>query len=251
MTKFDMHIHSDKSTPNPNALLQAMDKAGIHGGCVFSTPPAQMKMPESEADFDSRLERVLAWAKDHPDRIFPVMWIHPFEEDIFNKITRAVDKGIAAFKIICTDFYIYDDIPMQVVRHIASLNKPIIFHTGILWDGNVSSNYNRPLNWEALLDVEGLKFSLGHCSWPWIDECIALYGKFLNSGRGAEMFFDITPGTPKIYREELLTKLYTIGYNVGDNIMFGSDCSAQCYRSEWVSDWLETDGKILDKLGVS
>ena len=251
MTKFDMHIHSDTSTPNPDALLQAMDNAGIYGGCVFSTPPAQMKMPESEADFDSRLNRVLAWAQKYPDRIFPVIWIHPFEDDIFTKIKRAVDKGISAFKIICTDFYIYDDIPMQVVRYIASLNKPIIFHTGILWDGNVSSNYNRPLNWEALLDVEGLKFSLGHCSWPWIDECIALYGKFLNSGRGAEMFFDVTPGTPKIYREELLAKLYTIGYNVGDNVMFGSDCSAQCYRNEWVSDWLKTDNDILDKLGVS
>ena len=251
MTKFDMHIHSDKSIPTPQALLEAMDKAGIYGGCVFSAPPAEMKMPESEADFESRLNRVLGWANGFEDRIFPVMWIHPNEEDILNKIDLAVEKGIAAFKIICTDFYIYEEKPMQVVRHIASRNKPIIFHTGILWDGNVSSQYNRPLNWEALLDVENLKFSLGHCSWPWIDECIALYGKFLNSGRGAEMFFDSTPGTPKIYRKELITKLYTIGYDVGNNVIFGSDCSAQSYRNEWVSDWLKTDIAILDELGVS
>jgi len=102
--------------------------------------------------------------------------------------------------------------------------------------------------------VEGLRFSMGHCSWPWVDECIALYGKFLNSltaHNTAEMFFDITPGTPEIYREELLTKLYTIGYDVGDNVLFGTDSSAECYKQEWAGKWLSIDGKILDKLGVS
>ena len=28
------------------------------------------------------------------------------------------------------------------------------------------------------------------------------------------MFFDITPGTPAIYRRELLTKLYRVGYSL-------------------------------------
>jgi hypothetical protein len=65
------------------------------------------------------------------------------------------------------------------------------------------------------------------------------------------MFFDITPGTPEIYREELLTKLYKIGYNVGDNVMFGTDSNSADYRAEWTKAWLETDRKILDKLGVS
>ena len=95
---------------------------------------------------------------------------------------------------------------------------------------------------------------MGHCSWPWIDECIALYGKFLNAKTvrgGAEMFFDITPGTPEIYRAELLTKLYTLGYDVGDNIMFGTDTSADAYSYKWAGEWLNRDGEILDDLGVS
>ena len=66
-------------------------------------------------------------------------------------------------------------------KEIAKLNVPVIFHTGILWDGRVSSNYNRPLHWESLLPITNLRFSMGHCSWPWVDECIALYGKFLKS----------------------------------------------------------------------
>lgn len=28
------------------------------------------------------------------------------------------------------------------------------------------------------------------------------------------MFLDLTPGTPEIYRRDLLTKLFTIGYDV-------------------------------------
>ena len=64
-------------------------------------------------------------------------------------------------------------------------------------------------------------------------------------------FFDLTPGTPEIYREELLTKLYTIGYDVGDNIMYGTDSTADVYNTQWPSKWLGIDGKIMDKLGVS
>ena len=103
------------------------------------------------------------------------------------------------------------------------------------------------------MDIKGLRFSLGHCSWPWIDECIALYGKFLNAyanGMGAEMFFDTTPGTPAIYRRELLTKLYTVGYDVEDNVMFGTDCTAGVYSDTWTDKWLKTDGAILRELGA-
>jgi hypothetical protein len=141
-----------------------------------------------------------------------------------------------------------------MMREIAALGLPVIFHSGILWDNGASGKYTRPVNYEPLLEVENLRFSMGHCSWPWVDECIALYGKFLhakNEGKRVDMFFDITPGTPKIYREELLTKLYTIGYNVGDNVMFGLDSLADDYKIEWAKDWLKTDGEILINLGVS
>ena len=142
----------------------------------------------------------------------------------------------------------------KVLSEIAGTGKPVIFHTGILWDYNALSVYNKPLNWEPLSNIKGLRFSMGHCSWPWYDECIALYGKFLNNllrTDSAEMFFDITPGTPQIHREALLTTLYTIGYDVGDNIMFGTDCNAHSYNGDWANEWIKTDCDILDKLNVS
>ncbi len=257
MKIFDMHIHASNTVPSPKDILLKMEKAGICGGCIFSNKPYINKpgtIFEDGTSFDERLNEVLEWTKGYEDRLFPVIWIHPEEENIIANIHKAAQAGICGFKIICNDFYVYEEKCMKVLHEIASLNKPVFFHSGILWDKGVSSKYNRPLNWEALLEIEGLKFSMGHCSWPWIDECIALYGKFLNSlthRNTAEMFFDITPGTPKIYREELLIKLYTVGYDVGNNVMFGTDASAENYNSAWAKDWIKTDGEIMQKLGVS
>ena len=106
------------------------------------------------------------------------------------------------------------------------------------------------------MEIPNLRFSMGHCSWPWIDECIALYGKFLNAYSrrpeiSSEMFFDITPGTPEIYREELFRKLFTIGYDVVNNIMFGLDNRASGYNYNRARDWLNLDGKIMDELKLS
>ncbi len=252
MKIYDMHIHLRIGDGSPEEQLALMDKAGVFGACVFSVRPKQIK-EETGLDFEERLDGVLKWTENHRDRLFPVLWVHPDEENIINKVRIAAEKGIVAFKIICNNFYVYEEKSMALIREIAKLNKPLIFHTGILWDGEVSSSYNRPVNFEALINIEGLKFSMGHCSWPWIDECVALYGKFQNAlgyKNTAEMFFDITPGTPEIWRKELFTKLFKTGYDVGSNIMFGTDCSANSYNSDWAKKWLSLDGEIMNELGV-
>ena len=257
MRIFDMHIHDVyNSNRDPARLIADMEKAGIYGGCVLSAPPKEQNclVLGEGLDFEERLSSIIEWTKGYEDRIFPVLWIHPKEKNIIKKLQVAVDAGIVAFKMICNDYHVYEEAPMAMLREIARLGVPVIFHSGILWDGCVSSPYNRPLDWEHLLDIDGLVFSMGHCSWPWIDECIALYGKFLNAkntGKRIEMFFDITPGTPEIYRRELLTKLCTIGYNIGNNILFGTDCMAGGYYSAMAEKWLKLDGEILDELGVS
>ena len=253
MKIYDMHIHAHNKKAEPEKLLGHMAKAGVYGGCVFSTKPAENN-PEVGISFEERMKEVLAWSEGYEGRIFPILWIHPYEENIFEKLRIAKEKGICGFKIMCSNYYIYEEQCIKVLEEIAKLDMPVIFHTGILWDGQVSSEYNRPVNWEALLRIKGLRFSMGHCSWPWVDECVALYGKFLNSrlkGDTAEMFFDITPGTPQIYREDLFNKLFNIGYDVGDNIMFGTDSNAEEYSESWPAEWLELDGEIMDKMGVS
>lgn len=253
MKIFDVHVHAYNTPKKPNELFKEMDKAGIYGCCLFSNCPKENDQ-KLGTSFEERLDEVLSWQKGYEDRIFPVLWIHPFEEEAIKKVKIAVERGICAFKIICNNFFVNDEKCIALLEEIAKYDKPVFFHTGILWDGCVSSDYNRPLYWESLINIKGLRFSMGHCSWPWVDECIALYGKFLNAlneKNTAEMFFDLTPGTPEIYRKELLKKLYTIGYDVGDNVLFGTDSSAHAYRYEWPEKWLKIDGEILRELGIS
>ena len=89
-----------------------------------------------------------------------------------------------------------------------------------------------------------------------MDECLAVYGKFLNAltrrrELSVEMFIDTTPGTPRIYRQEMLTKLMTIGYDIEHNILFGTDCVANEYDAKWAAEWIERDGGIYAGLDVS
>ena len=251
----DMHIHhgfapEDSSAPG---ILENFEKAGIWGGCVFSSPP-EGRWSNGKV-FEERLNETFEVVLQNRERLFPILWIHPYEENIFDKIDIAIERGIDGFKIICKDFYVYEEKSIEVLKYIAARNKPVIFHTGILWSADVASKYNRPLHWEALLGIKGLRFSMGHCSWPWVDECISLYGEFMNAlskrDDTAEMFLDLTPGTPEIYREELLTKIFTVGYDFGNNLLFGTDSNAENYSSSWATHWLDIDRKIMDKLGVS
>lgn len=254
MKIMDMHIHMWREKGDPLDLLGRMEGAGVYGGCIFSRPPLEYSR-EIGCDFEDRLEEVLEFCKESGERLYPILWIHPDEEDILHRISIAVQRGICGFKIICNNFYIYEERCLKMLRLMAELNKPVFFHSGILWDGQTSSQYNRPLNFEALLLIPGLRFSMGHCSWPWVDECIALYGKFMNAGEyrqnNAEMFFDLTPGTPEVYREDLLKKLFMAGYDVENNLMFGTDNLAESYSIDWAQDWLEIDRKIMDRYGVS
>ena len=158
--------------------------------------------------------------------------------------------------MICDSFYPGNERALETYRAIAAAGKPILFHSGILWDGKPSACYNRPGEFEALLEVPGARFSLAHISWPWCDELIAVYGKFLNAhvkrpDLAVEMFVDLTPGTPAIYRRDALTKLMTAGYDVEHHIVFGTDSDTSGYNHRWAREWIERDKEILRECGVS
>ena len=248
MKLYDLHVHSHVEAAAPDVYLAKLQEAGIYGSAVFSPSPSRDGLTLRE-----RLDFVMDFCGAYPGRLFPVLFIHPDDDGAIEMAKEAVGRGIAGFKMICNSYCIFDQKPMELVTEIAALGKPICFHSGILWDGAPSGNFNRPVNWECLLDVPGLKFSLAHCSWPWYDECIALYGKIQNAYRSkpgaCEMFFDLTPGTPVPYRRDLLTKLFTVGYDVKHNIMFGTDCSTD-YNPEWANKWQDIDNGLYRELGV-
>lgn len=258
MKIYDGHIHQTGNDIPPEKLLRQMESGGVYGGAIFSVPPAVIGMPAPEgmdAGLEARLNRVLDYTKPFPDRLLPVLWIHPDEPDTLDGIQEAAKRGIRGFKVICNNFYVYEDKSMEMLAEIAKTGLPVIFHTGILWDKGVSGDYCRPLNWEHLIKLPNLRFSLAHCSWPWYDECIALYSKFLNLANDpdftTEMFLDLTPGTPAPYRKDLLSKLVYSGYDVFHNMLYGTDCNTASYASDWAAKWLNTDQNIFDACHVS
>lgn len=232
-------------------FISRMKEADCRGSVVFSVPPRTFS---TEYDFTSeeKLAGVMELSEKAPG-VIPFYFVDPLERDAVEQVDLAVKAGIAGFKIMCIDAPPGEPKAMEVYRRIAHHGKPVLFHSGILWNGKPSSEFNRPALFEQLMNVDGLRFALAHVSWPWYDECMAVFGKFQQQGRnqnGGGMYIDLTPGTPEIYRTEVLTKLFTIGYEVEDRVLFGSDCFAEDYDVEWVRKWRETDRRIYDGLGL-
>ncbi len=251
----DGHIHSEPGAANPEEMLSRMKCIGVDAAAVFSPEP-ENPARGTGFSYEERMAALEAWTEGFQNSLFPVLWIHPMEPDAAAKAKDAVVRGVTAFKIICDCFYVSDEPCMELLSVIAGLGKPVIFHAGILWDGYPSSQFNRPLNWESVLNIPGLRFSLAHCAWPWHDECLAMYGKFLNAYAlnpkvSSEMFLDLTPGTPAIYRRELLFKLLNAGYDTPHNIIFGTDNTINDYNAEWCRSWIERDRAIMDDMQVS
>ena len=64
------------------------------------------------------------------------------------------------------------------------------------------------------------------------------------------MFIDTTPGTPQIYRKEVFSKIYGIGYNqIAEHLIFGTDCNNK-YSPDYAKKILAMDKEALDNAGV-
>ena len=251
----DGHVHMGSGEKDPALFMQRLAEADMDGAAVISLPPPAAFPGITElSSAPERLDDLLSFTEHH-DTLYPLFWVDPMESDAVEQVAEAAAQGVAGFKVICNNYDVADPCAMKVFRIIAEQDKPILFHSGILWDGMASSRFNRPLQFEALLEIDGLRFTLAHISWPWCDELIAVYGKFLNAydrrpDLGVEMFVDLTPGTPAIYRRDALTKLFTVGYDVENNVIFGSDSEASDYNVGWSREWIDRDDKIYEQIGV-
>ena len=249
MRMIDSHCYIQTESSTPEALLAHMSNLDVWGGCVFSNAPAK-----DGKGFESRLAQLCNWVEGYQDRLYPILWIHPDEENILENLEDAVAAGISGFLMVCNDFYVYEEKSMAVLRKIAQLNKPVFFKSGILWDTDLSSQYNRPLNWEALLTIPNLRFSLSNCGWPWIEECIALFAKYCaarSHNCTTEMFLNISSSIPANDRYKLLEQLYTIDYNTYSYLLFGTESNDANYGADPLSSSLKEDYKHLLDLGVS
>ena len=64
---------------------------------------------------------------------------------------------------------------LEVYRWIAEQHMPLMFHSGILYDGiNASGKYNRPCEFEPLYLWLVCVFPVAHVHGPGLVECIAV-----------------------------------------------------------------------------
>jgi predicted TIM-barrel fold metal-dependent hydrolase len=250
----DCHVHIMEGAIDSAGLSAQMREAGCEGAIMISLAPRCFPNWAEDHTSEERLDNLFAWCEANP-KFFPFYWIDPTEDDALAQVDLAVKRGVLGFKCICDHFYPNDPKAQPIFRAIAQAGKPLLFHSGTLWDGKDSSRYNRPAEFEALIDIPGLRFSMAHISWPWCDELIALYGKFqaartVKPGEVPDLFIDTTPGTPHIYREEALRKVFTVGYDLNHNIMIGSDQCTGRYKPEAVKNLIARDTGILRGLGV-
>jgi len=254
---YDGHLHLiPKGLDSQDEFVRKMKVNGVLGGLVISLPPQTYNgMPHPLTD-DERLKSLMEWV-DCDLELFPFYWLDPLAKDAKKQIDKAAEAGVRGFKIICNRFYPGNDRAMRIYESITESGKPILFHSGILFDGDVSGKFSKPLEFEVLLEIKGIRFALAHVGWPWYDEYISLYGKFQaaydrNPNRQGEMFIDLTPGAPGVYREEIFKKLFGIGYNgTMDNVFFGTDCKVNRYRLDYSGDIIKRDLNLFNTMGFS
>lgn len=253
--KIDAHVHMSGGEKDSGKLMESLHEAGFDGAVVFSEAPDGML--GKSGNNRERLERLIAFTKDQK-KLFPFYFIDPTQEDALEQLQEAKEAGAVGYKIICNHFYPSDARAMEVYRWIAENDMPLMFHSGILYDGiNVSGKYNRPCEFEPLLSVENLRFSIAHLSWPWVDECIAVYGKFNAflenhpNGKAAKMYLDITPGTPPTFREGALNHVFGNGFKVEDIVFWGSDNHAADYNVGYARKIRERDTELFEKMQLS
>jgi len=272
--RYDEHIHIyEDGAAKPEAFAKRIAEAGLVGACVYSreqTPEPRLSNTTTLTP-EQIVDNVIEWCSASPT-LYPFYWIDPSRHDAVDLVDMAVEKGICGFKVIRNNGYPCDGPALDAYRRMARYGKPVTFHTGILYDGLPSSEYFRPSAFESLLRAPGLRFCLAHISWPWCDECMAVYGK-MNSAAyytrpnrpGAtarkpaaqavlpQMFIDSTPGAHGLWRREAFQKLYGshLRPSVVKRFMFGTDNDVHDYGVAYARKCQDFDDALFRELEVT
>ncbi len=234
----DCHWHP-RGDESPSDIARALDRAGIERAIFFAPYFAGGDllpgMPMADAN-----RWMAKMGRELPDRVIPFAWIEPTLPGAVEEVERCViDLGLRGVKMIPNHWYPTDEAVFPVYARIEELGVPIIFHSGILYGYRDCSRFCRPVYYEALINFPGIRFALAHISWPWVDECLAVYGRFEDEYhvnpdkrpqvKEIQMWIDITPGTPPAWREDALRK--AVAFAGEDRLIWGSDTIPRSWES--------------------
>lgn len=231
MRIWDCHCHL-RGGETADDVLRAMDAAGIERVSLFGRyPGVRGGGPSSREQVREAVEHIAAVQAAAPDRIWGLLWADPRAEGMVEEIEYGiVERGLRGIKMIPDHWAPTDEMLFPIYEKMRALNRPIQFHSGILYGFGDSSRFCRPVLFEALVNFPGLRFSLAHIGWPWVDECLAVFGRFRAAVRGddrgmdaCQMWIDTCRGTPDAWRLEALQK--AVPFCGVERLMFGVDGS--------------------------
>jgi predicted TIM-barrel fold metal-dependent hydrolase len=249
MKIWDVHCHC-RGDEKGDDVLRWMDKAGLERICLFSEyppmralgrgatgfqsfnitgrPPAKARrqIPYRREDTRAAIEHIASVQAADPERIYGLLWVEPRTPGIIEEIEYAlVDRKLRGIKMIPDHWSPEDELLYPIYEKMEELGKPIQFHSGILYGFDDSSRFCRPALYEVLVHFPKLRFSLAHISWPWVDECLAVFGRFRSAAgydlRRCQMWIDTCRGTPDAWRQEALSK--AVPFVGTERLMFGVD----------------------------
>jgi predicted TIM-barrel fold metal-dependent hydrolase len=230
MRVWDCHSHA-RGDETGEQVLRAMDAAGVDRLNLFGAYPYSIEGRASGFPRDAMrasIDHIAGIQAADPARIFGLIWADPRTPGMVEEIEYGiVDRGLRGVKMIPDHWYPYDELLFPIYDKMAELGRPMQFHSGILYGFGDSSRFCRPAGFEVLLHWPKLRFSLAHISWPWVDECIAVYGRMRAAGgydpARCQMWVDTCRGTPDAWREEALRK--AVPFCGCERLMFGVDGS--------------------------
>lgn len=229
MKIWDCHVHCYEGRETADEVLRGMDAAGITRLSLMGNHPGPLRelcpVP-SAADCRVAIDHVAGLQAADSDRIFGLFWADPRTEGILDLLDYAlVDKGLRGVKMIPNHWSACDEFMFPIYEKIRELDKILHFHAGILYAFGDSSRFCRPVLYEALINFPGLRFALAHIAWPWVDECLAVWGHFNSAAhfrqQPSQMWIDTCRGTPDAWRLEALQK--AVPFCGTQRLMFGTD----------------------------
>ena len=218
----DCHLHCTGPTDGAD-VLRRMDACGMDKALVCAP---QVKTAH---DWPASLDAITALCAADRSRLIGFAWIEPTLPDAVTHVRMAADRALRGIKMIPNHWYPYEERLFPAYRAIERARLPVLFHSGILFLNMDSSRFCRPVYYEVMLHFPRIKFALAHISWPWTDECIAVFGRMraavgLEEVPQCQMYVDITPGTPGAWRADVLGK--ALGYIGPERLIYGSDSRA-------------------------
>ncbi len=249
---YDSHIHLCYGPcDTPKEFLEKAAACGVTHGNIFA-PAAKQHLGRADGDYrwEARLDYVLAFTAETPN-FLPFFRFDATAPDVEKQVRIAAERGCRGFKIICEGYHPWDT--LRACEAVAETGLPLMFHCGVLsgMRDQLWGHLSKPMDFECLFGVKGLRFSLAHLGWPWVDEYLGVVAKayFTHDPEfGNEMFADLTPGTPGYYREPSLERLYLTGYNIKHNILWGTDLTANNYEIKIAKFLLKRDREYMARI---